>query len=36
MTGLLAAAGVVLLAGPLRRERRLPERPHRTELVSPR
>jgi hypothetical protein len=34
MTSLLVAAGAVLLAGPLRHERRLPDRPHRTDLVG--
>lgn len=35
MTALLVAAGAVLLAGPLRHRRRLPDRPHRTEPVGP-
>ena len=34
MTSLLVAAGAVLLAGPLRHERRLADRPHRTDLVG--
>ena len=34
MTSLLVAAGSVLLAGPLRQERRLPDRPQRTDLVG--
>jgi hypothetical protein len=34
VTSLLVAAGAVLLTGPLRHQRRLPDRPHRTELVG--
>jgi hypothetical protein len=34
VTSPLVAAGAVLLTGPLRHRRRLPDRPHRTELVG--